>query len=372
MNVPYVDLSSGFNTPEIIGAITSVLRSGQYILGPEVERLESRFAQLCGVRYAVGVNSGTDALFLSLKALDVGQGDEVITVPNTFIATVGAIAATGARPVFVDVNHQYNMNPDLVEDVITGRTRAIIPVHLTGNPADMEEITELSEKYEISVIGDACQAVGASIEENSVGSFGDIGCFSLHPLKNLNVCGDGGLIVTNSEKIKDRLLLLRNHGLQSRDKAAFLGYNSRLDTIHAAVANVVLDNLNCIIKRRIENAKLYDKYLEQLVDYIVIPPRKPDKIQTFSMYVIQAKDRDKLTSFLEKKGIEAKVHYPIPIHLQEACSYLGYKEGDFPVCEAQAASILSLPVHQYLSKEQIEYVIKQIFDFYNAMCVQSL
>ena len=299
-----------------------------------------------------------------MKALNIGPGDEVITAPNSFIATAGAIANTGARPVFVDVNDEYNIDADLIERVITPHTKVIMPVHLTGNPADMPKIMEIANRYNLYVMEDACQAVGASINGQPVGSFGIAGGLSFHPLKNLNVWGDGGIITTNSKELFDKIVLLRNHGLKNRDEVEFFGYNSRLDTIQAIVANQLLNVLDTITNTRIKNAKIYDDSLSALADYITLPPRKNNVKQVYHTYVIQAKQRDKLLAYLAHNGIEAKIHYPIPIHLQQASRYLGYKEGDFPVCEAQAKSIITLPIHQHLTDDELTYVIDNIRKFY--------
>jgi dTDP-4-amino-4,6-dideoxygalactose transaminase len=365
MEVKYLGLAQQFDDESLFSLIRQGLQRAQFILGPEVQSFESRFARFCSTNYALGVNSGTDALFLALKALEVGPKAEVITVPNTFVATVGAIVQAGAKPVFVDVNEEYNMDVRLIERVITKKTKAILPVHLTGNPSDMPGMLDIAKRYGLYVIEDAAQAVGASIEGKSVGSFGTAGCFSLHPLKNLNVCGDGGLLVTNSEAIYEKARLLRNHGLKNRDEVELYGFNSRLDTLQAIIATWVMDQLETITEARIKNAKKYDEGLSEMTPYIKIPPRRNHVRHVFHTYVIQAMDRDKLMAYLGQHGIETKVHYPIPIHLQKASRYLGYKEGDFPVCEKQAEEILSLPVHQYLEKEQLDYVIDRIKKFYD-------
>lgn len=365
MNVKYIDLPKGTKADIILNAIRDQLRVCLFTLGPEVKDLESRFTRLCNTEFAVGVNSGTDALFLSLKALNIGPRDEVVTAPNSFIATAASIANTGAKPVFVDVNEEYNIDPNLIESAITSNTKAIMPVHLTGNPADMPRIVDIAERHSLFVIEDAAQAAGASINGQAVGSFGIAGCFSLHPLKNLNVWGDGGVFVTNSKELFDKVILLRNHGLKNRDECEFFGYNSRLDTIQAIVANHLMDDLDWVTNERIENARTYDEAFSNLADYITIPPRRNNVRQVFHTYVIQAKERDKLSAYLAERGIETKVHYPIPIHLQKASEHLGYKEGDFPVCEAQCKSITSLPVHQHLTDDEISYVIDNIRTFYS-------
>jgi len=364
MKVPYIDLPSQFKDTKLHQDILDVFNKCQFIMGEAVDRFEKDFATLCGTRYALGLNSGTDALFLVFKALGIGQGDEVITVPNSFVATAGAIVAAGARPVFVDVSPDYNMNPEFIETAITARTKAIVPVHLTGNPADMRQICNIAKRNGLLVIEDAAQAVSASIGEKAVGSFGKAGCFSLHPLKNMNVAGDGGIITTDSNELYLKLKKLRNHGLKNRDEIDFFGYNSRLDTLQATIANHVLKTLESVIVKRRKNAAFYDEELSQLNNDVILPPKRNNTKQVYHTYVIQVKKRTKLINFLKAYGVETKIHYPIPIHLQKPCKELGYQKGDFPVCEKQAASILSLPVHQYLSDEQIHYAAKLINKFY--------
>jgi len=363
--VKYVELLKQANVEAILSDIRELLlKTGQFTLGQPVTEFEARFAKLCKTKYAIGVNSGTDALFLTMKALDIGSGDEVITAPNSFIATAGAIAIAGARPVFVDVDEEYSIDAHLIEEAITSNTKAIIPVHLTGNPADMPRIMQIATTHNLYVIEDACQAVSASINGQPVGSFGIAGCFSFHPLKNLNVWGDSGIITTNSKELFDKLILLRNHGLKNRDEVEIFAYNSRLDTLQAIVANQLLNVLDAITDTRVRNAKRYDDALSDMADYITIPPRKSNVKQVYHTYVVQAKERDKLGAYLAEKGIETKVHYPIPIHLQQASEYLGYKEGDFPVCEAQTKSIMTLPIHQHLTDDQMTYVIDNVRKFY--------
>lgn len=366
MKVKYLDLPKQFKDEGLWVALREQFETCQFVMGPEVKRFESNFAKLCKTSYALGVSSGTDAIFLALKALDIGSGDEVITVPNSFVATAGAIMAAGARPVFVDVGPDYNINVELIERAITKKTKAILPVHLTGNPAEMHEIMEISQRRGLYVVEDAAQAVGASIEGQPVGSFGDAGCFSLHPLKNLNVCGDGGVLTTRSQEVCGKVRLLRNHGLKNRDEIEFFGYNSRLDTIQATIANHVMKNLKSITEARRSNAQIYDNGLKNLYDFITLPPRRNGVYQVFHTYVIQAKNRDELAKYVNRHGVETKIYYPIPLHLQKPCVKLGYKKGDFPVCEKQAELILTLPVHQYLTEEQIKYVTDLIKDFYSA------
>ena len=348
----------------IFDEIDGLIESGDYTLGSAVEEFEKRFSRLIGTKYAIGVNSGTDALFLSLKAIGVGPGHEVITSPNTFIATVGAIAAAGARPVFVDVLDDYTINPALIEEAITPNTKALMPVHYAGHPADMPAIMRIAQNHGIPVVEDACQAISAAIDNRCAGTFGSSGGFSLHPLKNLNVWGDGGIIVTNSKELRDKLVLLRNHGLKNRDEVQIFGYNSRLDSLQAIVGNHLINDIEDITEKRIKWANKIDAGLADLGDYINIPERKHNIRYVYHLYMLMVKDRDNLLSYLLENGIDAKVHYPIPLHLQESARYLGYKEGDFPETEAQCKSIITFPVHQHLKEEQIDYLIDKVREFY--------
>jgi dTDP-4-amino-4,6-dideoxygalactose transaminase len=363
MEVKYLDLQFKENR-EVRRVIDEILLSGQFVMGPAVEEFERNFAELCGVKHAISVSNGTDAIFLALKVLGIGEGDEVITVPNTFLATVGAIVQTGSFPRLVDVADDYNIDINRIEAAINERTRAIVPVHLTGNPARMDEIRSIAKRHNLFVVADAAQAVGASINGKKVGSLGDLAAFSLHPLKNLNTCGDGGVITTDSDEYYQQLLLYRNHGLKNRNEARFFAYNCRLDSIKAAVANLQIKTIGQVTERRNRNAVLYDEGLADLKNWVKIPLRRENVRQSFHTYVIQAANRNKLISFLEEKGVETKIHYPIPIHLMEAARQYGYKEGDFPVAEVQATKIISLPVHHHLKEEQILFVIKCINEFY--------
>ena len=363
-NVKYVNLPLQYEPLklEILKRIERVFESGQFILGPEVQDLEKHFAKYCDCKYTVGVGNGTDALTLSMKALNIGRGDEVITVPNSFVATAGAIANVGAKPVFVDVRDNYNIDPDLIEDAVSNRTKAIIPVHLTGRPANMNPIIEISEKNNLFIIEDAAQAIGAEYHGKKVGSFGIAGCFSLHPLKNLNAGGDAGLITTNDKKLYEKLVKLRNHGLRNRDECDFWGFNSRLDSIQAAIVNVKLNHFEEWNKKIRKIVDLYQKKLVGIVDF---PLDKEHEKSVYHLFMIQCDKRDDLQKYLLSKGIETKVHYPIPIHLQEPAKKLGYEKGDCPVAELQAERILSLPVYPELNLSQVEKVIKNIKEFYS-------
>ena len=364
MQVKYLDLPRQFSGVNRRPECDALFGAAQFILGPQVEEFEKRFAALHRVPYAVGVGSGTDALIIALKILGIGPGDEVITAPNSFIASAGAAVAVGARPTFADVAADYNIDPRKLEAAITPRTKAIIPVHLTGNPARMDAIMPIARKHNLAVVEDACQAVGASLDGKMVGSFG-IGCFSLHPLKNLNVCGDGGMITTASSEVCEAAKLLRNHGLVNRNESAVFGLCSRLDTVQAQIGLFGLDALDGITAARIAHARLYDELLAPLAPHIVLPPRAPDAVQVFHTYVVQAERRDALMAFLADHGVETKIHYPIPIHLHKAAAHLGHKAGSFPVAEEQARRIVTLPVNQYVTDEQVRYVAATIAQFYH-------
>ena len=303
MRVPFSYLKEQFKDYQVyLDKISEVVITGDYTLGQAVSEFEGRFASLLGAKYAIGVNSGTDALFLSLKAIGVGPGDEVITTPNTFIATVGAIVASGAHPVFVDCNDEYVINADLIEQAITSRTKAILPVHYAGVAADMDQIMTVAHRHGLPVIEDACQAILGAVNGKSAGTFGLTGAFSLHPLKNLNVWGDSGVIVTDSKEIRERLVLLRNHGLINRDEVACFGYNSRLDTIQAAVGNCLIQEIHWITETRLKWANRLDQALSQHVGCITVPYRRPHKHYVHHLYMVQAQDRDNLLAFLQKSG----------------------------------------------------------------------
>ncbi len=363
IRVRYVNLPLQYDSIklEIDDAIRKVLERGDFILGEEVKKLEKRVAEYCGCKYALGVGSGTDALFLVMKALDIGKGDEVMTVPNSFVSTTASIANVGAKPVFVDVRDDYNINPELIEDAITSLTKAILPVHLTGRPAEMDSILKIAQKHNLYVIEDVAQAMGAKYHGKKMGSFDIAGCFSLHPLKNLSAYGDGGIITTKDPELYEKLTKLRNHGLRNRNKCDFWGYNSRLDTIQAAIVNVKLNHLDEWTEKIREIASFYQKHLSGVVK---IPVDRGYEESVYHTFIIQCDRRDELQKYLIEKGIETKVHYPIPIHLQEPARGLGYKKGDFPAAESQAERILSLPIYPELTNEQMEMVVNEIKNFY--------
>jgi len=363
MKVPYVNLSLQHKSlkAEILPAIEKTLNHGMFVLGDEVREFERMFADYCQVKYAVGVNSGTDALVLAMTALGIGKGDEVITVPNSFMATASSIVLAGAKPVFVDVRDDYNLNPELIEAAITERTKAILPVHLTGRPADMTPIMEIARKHNLYIIEDCAQAIGAEYSGRRVGGLGDIGCFSLHPLKNLNALGDGGVITTDQKATYEYILKARNHGLRHRDECEFWAYNSRLDAIQAAILQVKMKYLDEWTKKRRANAAFYRKHLKGIVE---LPLEREDEKSVYHTFIIRTENRDELKEFLASKGIDTKIHYPIPIHLQEAARKLGYQKGDFPVTEKHVGEILSLPIYPALTREQMDTVIREIKNFY--------
>ena len=366
MDIRYVDLAGQHSVikQKLLAAVGRVIDHGQFILGEEVAEFEQRFAELCGVRYAVGVNSGTDALILSLKALGIGPGDEVITVPGSFVSSTGCIALVGARPVFVDVGEDYNIDPALIEASITPRTKAILPVHLTGRPADMDPIIEIARAGGLHIIEDCAQAVCAEYRGKRVGSLGSVGCFSLHPLKTLNACGDGGMLTTDDAVLYRELKVLRNIGLRSRDDCVVWGHNSRLDTMQAAMLLVKLEYLEEWTEKRRANARTYRELLGEMPE-VQVPVDKPHERAVYHTLVIEARRRDDLKAYLADRGIGTAIHYPIPIHLQTAAASLGYSKGSFPVAERQAESMLSLPVYPELNRAQLDYIAATVCSFYS-------
>ena len=349
---------------KVFKEIEKVVKKGDYTLGKEVDLCERNFAKRTGAKFAISVGNGTDALLLSLKALGIGQGDEVITVPYTFVATVGSIVTAGAKPVFVDVKDDYNIDENQIVSAITKKTKAIMPVHWAGRPCEMDKILSIAKKYNLKVVQDSAHIIGAKYKNNYLVNYGDACTYSMHPLKNLNVWGDGGFIVTNKKELAKKLYLIRNHGLKDRNNVEIFGYNSRLDTIQAAVANYKMKfKLDNITKKRIENSKLLDKLLAKNENVILVKREKYLK-EVFHLYHINVNKRDSLQKFLIKNDIDAKVHYPIPIHLQKAAKFLKYKKGDFPVSEKLAKTSLSLPVHEFINKKHVAHVVNTINKFY--------
>lgn len=335
-----------------------------FTLGKAVREFEERFASLCRMPHAIGVGSGTDALILSLKILGVGPGDEVITAANTFIATVGAIAMTGAKPVFVDNDVGFTIDPALVEAAITPKTKAIVPVHYTGNVANMPAIMGVAKKYGLIVVEDACQSISGEYDGKPVGTWGETAAFSLHPLKNLNVWGDAGVIVTRSEELNRKLRLFRNHGLANRDEVEIFGHNSRLDSVQAVIGNRLIAETKFITTQKIANARRLDAGLADLRGFVEIPPRPANVKHVYHLYIIRVKRRDELLDFLRKNEIDARVHYPVPVHLQPAAAYLGHQPGDFPMAENDSRNSITLPAHQHLTDEEIEFMLERVHAFY--------
>jgi dTDP-4-amino-4,6-dideoxygalactose transaminase len=361
--IPYVDLGSQYaeERSELLDIIDRTMAAGQFIGGKPIELLEQELAAYHGVKHVLALNSGTDALYLGLVAMGIGAGDEVITPPNSFVASTAVVVQTGARPVFVDVLDDQNIDPAKIEAAITSRTKAIMPVHLTGRVADMGPIMEIARRHNLKVIEDAAQAIGSRYRDQFAGTFGDIGCFSAHPLKNLNAAGDGGFAATNNDDYAETIRLMRNHGLVDRNTVTRFGQVSRMDTLQAAILRYRLPRLESIIERRRANATQYGRLLDPTLVYT--PPDRNHEFNTYHTYVVQVDHRDALQKHLGERGIGTAIHYPIPIHLQPAAGYLGHKAGDFPECERQAQRILTLPVRPNLTPDQISLVASTVNEF---------
>ena len=360
-------LTEQFNDYKIIlKKFEKIIKGNDFTLGKEVDTFEDNIKKLLKEKYVLAVGSGTDALMLSLKCLGIKEGDEVITTPYTFYATIGAIVTAGAKPVFVDVNDDYNIDPNIIEKKITNRTKAIMPVHWGGKVCEMNKILKISKKYKIAVVEDSCHGILAKYKNKLAGSFGDFGCFSLHPLKNLNVWGDGGFIIIKKKEHFRKMMLLRNHGLASRNRNLLFGYNSRLDTLQACVANHLLKKIKFITNTRIKNAIKFDKGLKE-ISGLIVKKRSKDFKEVYHLYEFRIRDlkiRNKLVNYLNKHKIDAKIHYPVPMHLQPAAKNYKYKKGDFPIAEKIANTTISLPVHEFVSNSQIKYIIQTIKKFF--------
>lgn len=368
MKIPLIDLKAQYTElrTEIRDAIHRVLESGVYIGGPEVEALESKVAALLQTDYAVAVASGTDALTLSLEASGIGPGDEVITTAFTFFATAESIARVGAIPVFADIDSvSYNLCPKAVEAAVTPKTKAIIPVHIFGQPADMDALMALAEAHGLLVIEDACQAIGASYKGKPVGGIGDIGCLSFFPTKNLGGYGDGGIVVTNNPEVAERVRLLAHHGSRIKYYHETLGGNSRLDPLQAAVLSVKLEKLAEWNGRRAAIAAVYDKSLKGTP--LTPPAVSPDVSHVYHLYAAQYGNREALTAKLMEHGVSTGHYYPLPLHLQKALAYLGYREGDLPITEKVSSHSFALPIHPQLTAGQQHYVIEKLHDCLKAM-----
>jgi len=362
--IPMLDVKAQHEpiNEEIKQALKDILDSGQFILGPNVRSFEQETASYYNVKHAVGLASGTDALFLCLKALGVKQGDEVITTPFTFIATAEAIAYVGANPVFIDID-RYTLNIDVskIEEKITQKTKAIIVVHLFGQPADMDEIAGLAKKYNLKIIEDCAQAFGARYKDRLVGSIGDAGCFSFYPSKNLGAYGDGGMMITSRSEIYENVSLLRNHGTVAPYRHRFIGYNSRLDEIQAAILRIKLRYIDDYNQKRRALAKIYTSMLGGVVQ---CPLELQDRTHVYHQYTIRTQAREKVTNILRENGISSVVYYPVPLHLQEAFNYLGYKKGALPESESAADEVLSIPVYPELEPGKAEFVADVILKFF--------
>jgi dTDP-4-amino-4,6-dideoxygalactose transaminase len=371
MKIPLVDLKANYLSikNEIDETIFRVINNSSFIMGDEVEEFDKNFAKFLDVRYSIGVNSGTSALHLALIALDIKQGDEVITVPNTFIATSEAISHTGAKPVFVDIEEDiYNMNPRLVNEKVTKKTRAIIPVHLYGNPCNMKEILFKALEYDssIKIVEDCAQAHGAEYCGIKLGNHGAIAAFSMFPAKVLGSFGDAGAVVTNDETLANKVRLLRNHGRITKHEHLIEGYNYRISSLQAAILNAKLKYLDGWIEKRRQVACCYNKLFSEnnLEELVKTPIENKDGKHCYYMYVVRVKNRENLQNYLKEQGIETGIHYKLPLHLQPAYSYLGYKKGDFPITEKVSNEILSLPLYPEMTEEQIVYVVDSIKKFY--------
>jgi dTDP-4-amino-4,6-dideoxygalactose transaminase len=367
----FLDLKAQFSSikDDVLKAVESVFESQHFILGKEVQLLEQEIASFIGVPEAVGCASGSDALYLSLLALHIGRGDEVITTPFTFVATAGAIARTGAKPVFVDIDPvTYNIDPAKIEAAITDKTRAIIPVHLFGLAADLDPILEIANRRNIAIVEDAAQAIGSTYHGKQVGSIGLTGCFSFFPSKNLGCAGDGGLVTTTDPQIADELRLLRAHGSRKKYQYEIIGTNSRLDALHAAILRVKFPHLQKWAEGRAKNAEVYKQLFREagLADVLTLPTTPEGRNHVYNQFVVRAPRRDDLRASLDKEGIPTDVYYPSPLHVQKAFSYLGYEQGSFPESEKASTEVLALPVYPELPRQSQERVVEAISDFYNS------
>ncbi len=362
--VPYVDLAAQFaeERDAILALTEKVYAGGHWVGGPEVEIFEKAVSGYLGAKHAVALSSGTDALILGLRALGIGPGDEVITPPNSFVSSTAAIALLGATPVFADVLDDQNIDPARIEAAISPKTRAIMPVHLTGRVAAMGRIMEIAANHGLAVIEDAAQSVGSTMDGKKGGTFGDVGCFSAHPLKNLNAAGDAGFAVTDDAGLAERIRRLRNNGLADRGTVAEWGRVARMDSLQAAILSHRLGKLDEVIAGRRDNAALYHALLDP--KHVFTAPERGSEFNTYHTFVVQVDRREDLIEHLANKGIEVAVHYPVPLHLQPAAGDLGYKPGDFPMAEAQAGRILSLPIHQFMNVDDIRYVADALNGFY--------
>ena len=368
MHVPLLDLKAQYASirDEVLAAVAEVLESQCCVCGPKVAELEEKIAALSGCRFALGVSSGTDAILNALMSLDIGPGDEVITTPFTFFATAGGIVRVGAKPVFVDIDPDtYNIDPALIEAAITEKTKAIIPVHLFGQMADMDPIIEIADRHGLAVIEDAAQSIGSTYKGGKAGGIGTVGCLSFFPSKNLGCAGDGGMIVTNNERLYERMKMMRNHGAGPKYYHKYVGGNFRLDAIQAAILLVKLEYLNGWSEARRRTAAYYNEKFKRTV--IKTPFVNPDCISVYNQYVIRVPNRDGLAAHLRERGIGCEIYYPLPMHLQECFECLGHRQGDLPESEKAAKEVLAIPVYPELTEQMNEYTSQTITEF----CGQS-
>jgi dTDP-4-amino-4,6-dideoxygalactose transaminase len=363
INVPYVNFSpkNAKIKEELLAVFEKVLDSGRYIQGPEVLEFENEFSKYCGSKFAIGIANGTCSLKLTLQALDLPEGSEVITAPNSFIASASSIVLAGLVPTFVDVDEDMNLNVELIESAITSKTKVIMPVHLTGRPAKMDRVLEVAKQYNLYILEDAAQAVGAKYMGQRVGSFGIAGSFSLHPLKNLHAYGDAGIITTDNEELRNKLSVLKNHGLSNRTNCEIFSSNCRLDELQAGFLRVQLNNLDSWTEKRRDLAQIYNSNLNNVVE---IPRENKNEYHVYQTYMIKTERRNELQKFLKSSGIETVIHYPTPIHLQPAAKNLNYKVGSFPMTEKFSNEVLSLPLYPGLTNQEQEYIIDKICQFY--------
>ena len=366
MHVPFIDLRQRFEEEktELMACIERVLEKGALVMTPELEEFEHQVEAYTGAKHCIGLNSGTDALMLSLWAAGVGKGDEVIHPPVSFVATTGAIHHVGATPVYVDVRDDGLIDPNKIEAAITPKTKAIMPVHWTGKMCDMDAIQAICKKHNLILLEDSAQSMGSFYKGTHGGLFGQSGAISCHPLKNLNALGDGGLLLTNDDEVARKVKLYRNHGLESRDNVVMYGINSRLDVLNAEVLKIRLRKLDDIISRRRKNANLYRELIKS--PQVFIPEERSDEGYTdaYVMFIIQAENRDALQAHLKEHTIESLVYYGTPLHLHKAGRDKGYKPGDFPVAEAQCDKVLALPHHQHITEDQVAFVAEKVNQFY--------
>lgn len=364
MKVELIDLKQRYQDEKdhLLKCFDNVLKNGSLVMTDEVKNFENNICKFTKSKFCLGLNSGTDALMMGLWSLGIKKGDEVITSPLSFVASVGAIVHVGAKPIFVDVKDDLNINEELIESAITDSTKAIMPIHWSGKVCNMEKINEIAKKHKLSVIEDAAQGMGAYYNDKHAGTYGDIAAFSAHPLKNLNAVGDAGFVLTDSEDLYNSIKLFRNHGMESRDNVKIFGVNSRLDSLNAEILSYRLTRLEEVIKKRRHNISLYKKFLK--TDKVVLPNDSLNSYDSYVMMISVCQERDKLQTYLQSKNIQSLIYYGTPLHLHKASKILGYKEGDFANAERLASNVLSFPHHQYLVEEQIKYVSDCINKFY--------